>query len=127
GSFLAPTLAVRVSNISVERLEELRFTRSAELIDQILDTQDRLTDTGKEIADGLYPVIGDPGNAAVKPLLVALRRAVHGNRLPALRARSPEVLARVPGHLRTLLHSWLEDLQRRHSEYAALPDLIAEE
>src|SRR5699024_12694405 len=51
----------------------------------------------------------------------------HGNRLPALRARSPEVLARVRGHLRTRLHSWLADLQCRRAESAALPDLIAEE
>ena len=51
-SFLAPSLAVRVSNIPVERLEELRFVHSMELVEQILDTEDRLTATGKKISDG---------------------------------------------------------------------------
>lgn len=126
-SFLAPNLAVRVSNIPVERLEELRFTRSMELVEQILATEDRLTATGQKISDGLYPVIGDPANAGIKPLLVALRRAVHGNRLPASRTQNPEVLAAVPEHLHQLLRAWLEDLERRRTDYADLPGLLADE
>ncbi|WP_017609021.1 lantibiotic dehydratase [Nocardiopsis xinjiangensis] len=126
-SFLAPSLAVRVSNIPVERLEELRFVHSMELVERILDTEDRLTATGQKISDGLYPVIGDPVNAEIKPLLVALRRAVHGNRLPAPRTRDPKVLAAVPEHLHELLRTWLEDLERRRTDYADLPELLAEE
>lgn len=126
-SVLAPNLAVRVSNIPVERLEELRFTRSMELVEQILATEDRLTATGQKISDGLYPVIGDPANAGIKPLLVALRRAVHGNRLPAPRTQNPEVLAAVPEHLHELLRAWLEDLERRRTDYADLPGLLADE
>jgi hypothetical protein len=114
GYTVAPVTGIRVAGVPADALAELRFTSTWQRVDEVLSLTDRLARDGAALSDELYPVIGALSGSALKPLVVALRRAVFTGRRPGSRCLRPEVVEALG-----------EDLARRVGEFLALRDRIA--
>ncbi|WP_026411569.1 lantibiotic dehydratase [Actinomadura oligospora] len=115
---------VRVAGLAFDRVRELRCRRTWALVDELLALDTRTTAEGTALSDALYELIGRDRRPELKPLLVALRRAIHaGRRLDRLDA----ALAALPDDLAERVAAWRGRRARRAALIAALPDVLATE
>ncbi|MEV6158631.1 lantibiotic dehydratase [Nonomuraea sp. NPDC052129] len=126
-SVLSPVFGVRVAGMAVGDLEDLRFTRTWSLVDELLDTSAMVASEGAALSEALHEVIGDNARPDLKPLLVALRRALFSTRTPQARTRSEEVLRVLPDGLDQRITAWLGHLERRDALEGALLGVLAAE
>ncbi|MEU7748606.1 lantibiotic dehydratase [Nonomuraea sp. NPDC049158] len=126
-SVLAPVFGVRVAGMAVGDLEDLRFTRTWSLLDELLETSATVASEGAALSEALHEVIGGNARPDRKPLLVALRRALFCTRVPQARTRSEEVLRALPNGLDRRITAWLGHLERRDALEGALPGVLAAE
>ncbi|MEU8146891.1 lantibiotic dehydratase [Nonomuraea sp. NPDC048901] len=126
-SVLSPVFGVRVAGMAVGDLEDLRFTRTWSLVDELLETSAMVASEGAALSEALHEVIGDNARPDLKPLLVALRRALFSARAPRARTRSEEVIRALPDGLDQRITAWLGHLERRGALEGALPGVLAAE
>ncbi|WP_171060203.1 lantibiotic dehydratase [Streptomyces montanus] len=67
----------------------------------------------EELSDLLYTAIGGLGNPSFKPRLVALRRSIHGMRLPARREWGEELARALPRDTSERIERWQDNLHRQ--------------
>ncbi|MEU4232919.1 lantibiotic dehydratase [Nonomuraea sp. NPDC026600] len=127
GCHVSPVFGVRVAGMPVGDLEALRFVRTWSVIDELLDTSAAVAREGEALSEALHDVIGANAGSDLKPLLVALRRALFRGRRPQPRTRSPEVLNALPDDLAQRITAWLRELERRDVLLAGLPGVLAGE
>ncbi|MEV8632416.1 lantibiotic dehydratase [Streptosporangium sp. NPDC051023] len=122
---LASHYAVRVAAMPVAVLDGLRFEKSWAVLGELRAIEQDLAEEGRRLADDLYEVIGGAG--ALKPRLVALRRALYGGRSPNARCWNDEVRAVLPEQLSGSVTGWLERRARAAELAQEIPALLASE
>ncbi|WP_283133919.1 lantibiotic dehydratase [Rhizohabitans arisaemae] len=120
-------VAVRVASIPVSALENLRADKSWATLSQVAGLGRWLAEEGSGLADDLYPLIGDEGNAVVKSRLVALRRALFGRRRIPSAVWAEEVRATLPAELADRVDHWSAQYAERERLLAELPATLEEE
>ncbi|MFI0264117.1 lantibiotic dehydratase [Streptomyces sp. NPDC017056] len=125
GFQVADTFGVRIGGLPVSVLDGLRSTEVWRRIGALLDSERELTERGEKLSDALYELIGrDP---AAKPALVALRRSVHNQRLPAARCWNDEVRAALPAELAADVKQWADLLAAHRQDLAWLDVLLTQD
>ncbi|MGC9497483.1 lantibiotic dehydratase [Streptomyces sp. WG7] len=84
-----------------------------------------MTKDAEELSDLLYTAIGGLGDLSLKPKLVALRRGIHGKRLPARTEWNEELARALPAETSQRVGRWLETMRRQREarhELAATMD-----
>lgn len=115
---------VRVAGLAFDKVRELRCRRTWALVDELLALDARMAADGAALSDALYEVIGHDRRPELKPVLVALRRAIHAGRcLDGLDG----ALAALPGDLAERVDAWRGWRARRASVIECLPDVLAAE
>ncbi|CAL9666785.1 hypothetical protein SUDANB15_07241 [Streptomyces sp. enrichment culture] len=100
--------------------DELSGSRSWQLAQDILALDDELAKGAEELSDLLYTAIGGLGDLSLKPRLVALRRSIHGKRLPARTEWDEELARALPAPTSERVERWLETLRRQRETRRAL-------
>ncbi|MCS0638967.1 lantibiotic dehydratase family protein [Streptomyces sp. LP05-1] len=116
------TFGVRIGGLPVSVLDDLRSPELWSQVERVLDTEHRLDTVGGGLGDTLYALIGHA--TAGKPLLVALRRAVHNRRRPAGRCWNDEVRALLPEAVAKSVRSWLTLLEDHRQQLERLDELL---
>lgn len=93
--------------------DELAGSRSWHLTQDILSLDDELAKDAEELSDLLYTAIGGLGDLSLKPRLVALRRSIHGKRLPARMEWDEELARALPAQTSDRVVRWLETMRRQ--------------
>jgi hypothetical protein len=93
--------------------DELAGGRSWQLAQDILSVDDELAKDAEELSDLLYTAIGGLGDLSLKPRLVALRRSIHGKRLPARMEWGEELARALPAQTSERIGRWLETMRRQ--------------
>ncbi|MFC5182276.1 lantibiotic dehydratase [Actinomadura harenae] len=115
---------VRVAGLPFDRVRELRCRRTWALVDELTALDARMSADGAALSDALYELIGRDERPERKPVLVALRRAIHrGRRLDGL----DDALAALPGDLAERVEAWRGRRARRAGIIERLPDVLAAE
>lgn len=122
----APDLVVRVAALPVGALEDLRFEKTWAGMLQVQELTRLLGERGSLLSDALFEVIGDC-DPALKPHVVALRRAVYAVRLPRERIWNDQVRAALPDGLVADLRRWCTRWADRERLIGELPARHAEE
>ncbi|MER7505600.1 lantibiotic dehydratase [Nonomuraea pusilla] len=114
----APPAVARVGGLPAAALHVLACPEATRLAVRVVHLTEELTRRAAVLSDALFEVIGATG--AHKPVLVAIRRDLHGLRRP----KRVEVLpAPLAGPVRTWISLWEERARAR----AVLPDVLARE
>ncbi|RVX45514.1 lantibiotic biosynthesis dehydratase-like protein [Nonomuraea polychroma] len=125
GYAVAPVFGVRVASVPVERLERMRCVETWALVDELAEVSAWLSREGAELSEPLHEAIGAAAGTPAKPLLVALRRAVYGDRRPD--RRSLDALAYLPDELAHRVEAWLARREHREEVRRRLPEVLAAE
>ncbi|WP_170224451.1 lantibiotic dehydratase [Actinokineospora cianjurensis] len=124
---MANPLIVRRGGLPLNSLDRLRFEQSFAAATEIVRSRDRLVAEGTTLADALYSVIGELADAAGKPGLVGLRRALHSMRPPAAKEWNDTTCSALPSEIAARVSAWVTDLRRHERERAGLADVLAAE
>ncbi|SEL93587.1 lantibiotic dehydratase [Nonomuraea pusilla] len=114
----APPAVARVGGLPAAALHGLACPEATRLAGRVVHLTEELTRRAAVLSDALYEVIGATG--ARKPILVAIRRDLHGLRRP----KRVEVL---PAPLAELVRTWISLWEERARVRAVLPDVLARE
>ncbi len=123
-----PVCVVRVAGLPARVLAELRFDRTAALVDEVLASDAWLAGEGRALSDALYSAIGDlsePGRA--KPRLVGLRRAIHSGRRPRANEWNDETARALPAAVADRVRCWVGARDDRAERAATLRNVLAAE
>lgn len=120
-------VVVRVAGLPVDVLSAMRFTRTVAAVDALLDAQGRAQRTAQALSEALYPLIGDPANAALKTRLVALRRAIHQDRRLPAHVWNAEIRGVLPAALVCRIDAWHAERAVRLGAEADLEPLLGVE
>lgn len=120
-------VGVRVAGSPVEDLQRLRFSASWGVVEEQVELTGWLQAEGQALSDLLFSVIGRCADKGVKPLLVALRRAVFQTKAPGDRAWSDGVRRALPADLAARIAAWVSELDRAKVRQAHLPEVLAAE
>lgn len=84
---------LRVAGLPLETVRGLRCVRTSAWADELLDREERLTADGNSLSDRLHALLGpaDAEGSDARRALLALRRQIFNNRLPA----APEAAVRL--------------------------------
>ncbi|MGX1976362.1 lantibiotic dehydratase [Streptomyces kronopolitis] len=114
---------VRIGGLPAHILEDMRSPELWRQVESVRDTERQLDDLATELSDLLYEQIGRAGTG--KPLLVAVRRAVHNRRPLAERHWNDDVRALLPPALVARVDTWATLRAGHQDALALLDDLIA--
>ncbi|MGI5174891.1 lantibiotic dehydratase [Dactylosporangium sp. CA-152071] len=120
-------VVVRVAGLPVDVLSAMRFTRTVAAVDALLDAQDRARRTAQVLSEALYPLVGDPANAALKTRLVALRRAIHQDRRLPEHVWNAEIRGALPAPMVCRIDAWHAERAARIGAEADLEPLLGVE
>ncbi|MER7164244.1 lantibiotic dehydratase, partial [Streptomyces lydicus] len=113
---------VRIGGLPATTLDDMRSPELWDQVETVRGTELRLDHLAAELSDRLYQQIGRAGSG--KPLLVAVRRAIHNRRPLAERHWNDAVRALLPHALVAQVDTWAR-LRAGHQEaLARLDDLI---
>ncbi|MFI7090201.1 lantibiotic dehydratase [Streptomyces lydicus] len=113
---------VRIGGLPATTLDDMRSPELWDQVETVRGTERRLDHLAAELSDRLYQQIGRAGSG--KPLLVAVRRAIHNRRPLAERHWNDAVRALLPHALVAQVDTWAR-LRAGHQEaLARLDDLI---
>lgn len=127
GYVVAPVFGVRVAGSPVADLQRLRVVASWGVAEEQVALSGWLRSEGQALSDLLHPVIGRCDRGGVKPLLVALRRAVFQAKAPGGRAWSEDVRGVLPADLTTRIAAWISELDRLTVLEARLTEVLTAE
>ncbi len=127
GRYAAEGFVVRVAGLPTSAVESLRFERTWAHMRQVLVLRRWLDAEGTALSEDLYGLIGEVSQPGLKPVLVALRRAVFTGRRPGPRTWSPAVARVLPSEVADRVRVWLERLEQRGDLETALPDVLKTE
>ena len=116
---------VRVAGLPAGGLDRLRCARAWALASELTDLSAWLAAEGQALSDVLYELIGQNTRPELKPLLVGLRRAVHGCRRPD--RTEHDVMDDLPADTAARIRTWLDRLERREELQRQLPEVLAAE
>jgi hypothetical protein len=108
-------------------IDRLSTPRSAQGVAHLLRAQRWLDDESGALADVLHETIGRGLDAAAKPAVVGLRRAVHRQRRPAGSEWHDGVAAALPGPVADRVRTWVAALSDRHRRRQELADVLVAE
>ncbi|MFE1957900.1 lantibiotic dehydratase [Streptomyces sp. NPDC059479] len=120
---------LRVAGLPVESVHALRCEDSSRWSDDVLAAEDRLRTRGAELSDLLHEVIRttdvspDGEGGAQRRELLALRRQIFNNRLPAAPGSAVALVAALDARAAELTAEWLRDrlhLEKLRTEGAPL-------
>lgn len=120
-------IGVRVAGLPVQDLQRLRFMATWGVVEEHVALTRWLHAEGRALSDLLFPVIGGCADDGIKPLLVALRRAVFQGKAPGDRAWSTRVRQVLPADLTTRITAWVSGWKRVRELEARLPEVLAAE
>jgi hypothetical protein len=120
-------IVVRVAGLPTSTLEGLRYERTWTHLKQVLALRRWLHAEGTALSEVFYGLIGEASQPRLKPVLVALRRAVFTGRRPGPRAWSPAVAQVLPSEVADRIRVWLERLERLGKLETALPGVLEAE
>jgi hypothetical protein len=127
GYVVAPMIGVRVAGSPVEDLQRLRFSATWGVVEEHTALTGWLRTEGQALSDRLFSVIGRCADGGIKPLLVALRRAVFQTKAPGSRVWSNGVKGALPADLTTRIAAWVSQLDRVTVLEARLAEVLAAE
>ncbi len=127
GYVVAPVIGVRVAGSPVSDLQGLRFSATWEMAEEQVALAGWLQAEGRALSDLLFAVIGRCADGGIKPVLVALRRAVFQGTAPGDRAWSESVRRALPADLAARIAAWVSALERANELEARLPEVLAAE
>ncbi|MGH3829698.1 MAG: lantibiotic dehydratase [Pseudonocardiaceae bacterium] len=127
GYAVAPMIGVRVAGSPVADLQRLRFTATWGVTEEHVTLSTWLQTEGQALSELLFPVIGRCADRGIKPLLVALRRAVFRGKAPRDRVWSGDVRGVLPADLTTRVAAWVSGVERVKELEAHLPEILAAE
>lgn len=120
-------IGVRVAGSPVEDLQALRFVATWDVVEEHVALTRWLRVEGQALSDLLHSVIGTCADGGVKPLLVALRRAVFQGKSPGDRVWSDGVRGVLPGELSARIAAWVSGLDRVQALAARLAEVLVAE
>lgn len=126
GAAVAPPV-VRTAGLSIRDLDGLRFHESVKRIDELLDAREWLAAEGESLSRSLFDVIGELDDAALRPRLIGLRRALHRVRRPQSGEWSEPVRAVLPPGLRRRAGAWIDVLADHDHALTMLPGAFDDE
>ncbi|MER6306284.1 lantibiotic dehydratase [Streptomyces sp. NPDC001657] len=116
------TFGVRIGGLPVPMLDDMRSPELWRQAESVRDLEDQLDGQASLLSDSLYEQIGRGGSA--KPLLVALRRAIHNRRPLTGRHWNDALRTLLPRAVVELVDDWAQ-LRADHQEAVTrLDDLI---
>jgi Lantibiotic dehydratase, N terminus len=127
GYAVAPMIGVRVAGAPVNDLQRLCFVATWGMVEEHIALTGWLQTEGQALSDLLFSVIGQCANGEIKPLLVALRRAVFQVKAPGDRAWSEGVRRALPADLTARIVAWESGLDRAKALEARLSEVLAAE
>jgi hypothetical protein len=127
GYAVAPMFGVRIAGAPVEDLQRLEFRTTWDVVDKHVELIAWLRTEGEAISDLLHSFIGTCGDGGIKPMLVALRRAVFQTKGPGDRVWSEGVRRVLPTDLTARIAVWLSALERARALEVRLSGVLAAE
>lgn len=124
---MAATFGVRVAGSPVEDLQGLQFPATWRVVDEHVELTAWLRAEGEALSELLHSFIGLCGDGGIKPLLVALRRAVFQMKRPGNRAWSEGVRRVLPADLTARIAVWAGGLDRAKALEVRLPEVLVAE
>ncbi|MFB6437817.1 lantibiotic dehydratase [Streptomyces sp. NPDC056411] len=113
---------VRIGGLPASTLDDLRSPELWQQVATVRGAERRLERLAAELSDRLYQQIGHAGSG--KPLLVAVRRAIHNRRPLAERHWNDAVRALLPRPVIDQVDTWARLRAGHQGELARLDDLI---
>jgi hypothetical protein len=112
---LSPRFMLRVAGLPIEAVQRLRCAELYRRSEELLTEEERLVATGSELSDRIGALVRGLEDDGLRRRLLALRRQLFNNRLPADVPVALRLAAELGGPVGEALATWLTD--RR--EYAA--------
>ncbi|MEV1243858.1 lantibiotic dehydratase [Nonomuraea sp. NPDC050022] len=123
---IAPPL-IRLAGIPSTVLQELRFHRVGQAVEDRLVLRRWVETEGGALSDALYKVIAGMADEPAKPLLVGLRRALYQGRNPTAREWNPQTRELLGRELTDRVHHWLAACDQWREGSHDLEELIRSE
>lgn len=116
------TLGVRIGGLPAATLDDLRSPELWRQVETVLAEERALTAAEAELSDALYRIVGRAPTG--RPLLVALRRAVHNRRPLTRRCWNDEVRSLLPDDTVAEVAAWQRRVSEHERAVARLDELV---
>lgn len=122
---------LRAAGLPVESVHALRCPESSRWAGEMLAAEDRLRESAAELSDVLHSLVTTTGTAvrgsgdAARRQLLALRRQIFNNRLPADPAAAVELISQLDAHAGSQVAGWLARRQELEQLRARGAQLLA--
>ncbi|MFF6996713.1 lantibiotic dehydratase [Streptomyces sp. NPDC008313] len=120
---------LRAAGLPVETVRGLRCPRALAWADEVLEHEARLVDEGAALSDLLHGLVeaADAAGADARRALLALRRQVFNNRLPADPEAARQLVTALDASAGARVEGWLKERDRYGDLLAEGPELLAAE
>ncbi|MER5280753.1 lantibiotic dehydratase [Streptomyces sp. NPDC002809] len=105
---------LRAAGLPLRTVHGLRCARTSEWADELLDREEHLTEDGSALSDRLHGLLGraDAAGSDSRRALLALRRQIFNNRLPAASEPAVRLVTGLDGETGRRVAAWLADRAR---------------
>ncbi|MFF3838934.1 lantibiotic dehydratase [Streptomyces sp. NPDC001930] len=120
---------LRAAGLPVETVHGLRCPRTRDWADEVLTREERLADGGAALSEELHALVeaADAVGDDARRALLALRRQIFNNRLPADPAAAVRLVTALDGPAGARVSAWLDDRVAYGELLGAGPALLATE
>ncbi|MFB6622999.1 lantibiotic dehydratase [Streptomyces sp. NPDC056374] len=120
---------LRAAGLPVETVHGLRCPRTRDWADEVLSREERLAADGAALSEELHALVeaADAVGDEARRALLALRRQIFNNRLPADPAAAVRLVAGLDGPTGTRVSAWLDDRVAHGALLGAGTALLTEE
>ena len=124
---LEPSFVMRIAGLPLVALQPLRFSRTADVLEELGALGQWLQAEAEPLSEALYPIIGMVQDRQLRQRLILLRRAIYQGQRPKQADKPLPSLDDLPAELQARLMTWHACIERRDALLAGGEALLQAE